>query len=813
MKGFDGSPEPGCATNGTLARELPCGQRPVRGAGRRGAPFRAVNRATWSAVGARLFGRSAAGLAALLAAWLLVLSAMLVPPAQALDIEFTGRVVKRDVLALYDSRYEKEPSDTRIHKFAEMPLNYLGYRVVYRDVNGPMPAASELDRYRGLLTWFVEPLRRPEAIVKWMDQAVGKGLKYVVLGEVAPPDPAALLDPVNRLLARIGLNHSGGYVDLTYKSKVTVKDREIMEFERPVDKALPGFPMLTAIGADTHVHLGIETPAGSGQVAAVVATGPGGGFASQDFTIFYEAATDRVRWTLNPFAFFKRAFGDDRFPIPDPTTLSGRRMYFSHIDGDGWNNVSDIEGHREFQRLSAEVVAREAIIPYPDLPVSVALIAGDIDAELGGNPLGRRIARQLYALRQVELASHTYTHPYTWQFFEGYDRSDELVKVDQYQPPDLSLRERLTRGVMHLAKKEISGYGNDKYVAGTDDLPRTYLKKSFDLNQEISGSLRVVESLSPQGRKARLLQWSGDTMPYAAAIRATRQAGVRNINGGDSRLDQEFPSVAYVPPISRTVGRERQIYSGNSNENTYTNDWTGPYYGFFMLDHTLDNTERPRRLKPFNLYYHMYSGERAASLASIVHFLNRARKSDVIPVPASQYAAAADDFFAAEIEQLDHFTWAVTKRGALQTVRFDNADALVVDLAHSFGVLGSTRHERSLYVSLDSAAERAVVTLIARSLASPVPSVSEPALALRDSRWMVSDLKPESCGLAVTAQGFGSGDMTWTTAPDRMFQVTVERGAVPLLQQLVKADAEGLLTLQLAANAVQPLTIRFACHE
>ena len=151
----------------------------------------------------------------------------------------------------------------------------------------------------------------------------------------------------------------------------------------------------------------------AGRPSVVVATGPGGGFAPHNYTIYYEPNTDRVRWTLNPFTFFTariRRRSGSRFPMP--RRCPGRRIYFSHIDGDGWNNLTEIEGHREAQRVSAEVIAREAIVPYPDLPVTVGLIAGDVDLELGGNPAGRAIARQLYALPQVEVASHTYTHPY-----------------------------------------------------------------------------------------------------------------------------------------------------------------------------------------------------------------------------------------------------------------------------------------------------------------------------------------------------------------------------------------------------------------
>lgn len=742
-------------------------------------------------------------------------------PVDALEIEFSARRVKRDVLALYDSRRETKPHLTRIHKFAEMPLNYLGYRVVYQDVNAALPDPASLSGYRGILSWLVEPLRRPEALVSWLDRATGSGLKLVVLGDLAPPESGWLLPAINRVLARIGLEHTGEYVDLTWRSQVTEQNAEMIGFERPVDKALPGFPVLRIKRSEIEQHLVIESPdaGGTRRGSTVVATSPGGGFAAHNFTVFYEPNTDRVLWTLNPFAFFKKSFGAERFPVPDPTTLDGRRIYFSHIDGDGWNNISEIEGYREAQRLSAEVVAREAIIPYPDLPVTVGVIAGDIELELGGNPLGRAVARQLFDLPQVEVGSHTYSHPYDWQFFEHYDRAAEMAKIEAYQPPDQTARERFTRGVLKLAKKELPADRFDKYVAGTDDLPRTYLRRPFDLDLEVAGALRVSQGLAPAGKPARIYLWSGDTTPFPAAIRAARRAGARNINGGDSRLDREYPSVTYVPPLSRPAGGERQIYAGSSNENTYTNDWTGPYYGFFMLEHTLKNTELPRRLKPFNLYYHMYSGEKASALASILHFLDMARRDPVIPVPASQYAEIADDFFAAQIEQIDLFSWSITGRGALQTVRFDAAAGLDVDIHASQGVLGSNRHAGALYVALDPATPRALVTLKSRVGQAPDGPVPAVAAALVESRWQISDLRRQGCGFTAAGQGFGAGEMVWHVAPGKTFTITAEgRGARKndtqgTWQQTATATAAGKLSVRITASAVQPLSLGFACHD
>ena len=772
-----------------------------------------------TAIAWRALKRSIACLAMLPSTVVATLCAVIVlflaPPARALEIEFSGRKVKRDIIALYDGRRERAPHETRIHKFAEMPLNYLGYRVIYHNVNGRLPDPATLSNAQAVLTWFIEPLSVPEIVVDWLDKITARGTKLVVIGDIVPPDPPFLLPVINRILNRIGLEHTGEFVELTWRAFVVDQNPEVVGFERPVDKALPGFPVLRMKGNEVEPHLLIEAPAAAvgRTTATVVATGRGGGYASHNYAIYYEPNTDRVRWTLNPFTFFKRALGAERLPIPDATTMSGRRIYFSHIDGDGWNNLSEIEGHKSAERLSAEVIAREAIIPYPDLPVTVGLIAGDINPDLGGNPQGRTIASQLFALPHVEVAAHTYTHPYHWQFYETYDREAELAKIKEYRPPDPSLRERFGQFMATLAGKPLRGSRNDLYIGGSAELPRSYMRVPFDLDREIGGALRVAESLAPPGRKAKAYLWSGDTSPFPEAIREVKRNGAFNINGGDSRLDREYPSVAYVPPLSRLVGSERQIYAGNSNENTYTNDWTGPYYGFMMLEHTLANTERPRRLKPFNLYYHMYSGEKPAALAAVKQFLDLARTSPVAPITASRYSQIAEDFFVTEIEQVDLFSWAITERGAMQTVRFDQAGLLSVDMDRSTGVIGSKRDGETLYVTLDPAVKRAIVTLRSREEDARSAASKRFSARLVEARWRLFEFVEDGCSFQTGAEGFGPGEMIWQSKPGQRFEITARRGDQTLETQKGVADADGLLKLRVSTGAIEPLTLRFTCHD
>lgn len=756
-------------------------------------------------------------------------------PAAALEVEVTNKSVRREIIALYDSRHEKKPDQTRIHKFAEMPLNFLGLTVRYVDVNGPLPDPAEVVRARGMMSWLIEPMARPAEYVDWLDRVTEKGVRFALISEIAPPESERMRPAIDRVLGRLGLRPTGDYVNITNRARFAEVDPAMVGFERPLDKAIPDFALMTAAGKEVKVHLAAEVPRRDGKVtAALVTTSPGGGYVSDEFAMFYDGNVDRLRWILNPFLFFKKVFGEDRFPIPDVTTLSGRRIYFSHIDGDGWNNVSEIEGYRQAQVVSAEVIAKEAIEPYSDLPVSIGLVAGDFDASLGGNPAAGAIARRVFALPQVEVASHTYTHPFEWEFFDKYDRQAELERIEKAHRDRNSLWDKVRVVAWKIAGRDPPSDKLNRWIAGSADLPRAYMRLPYDLDKEIKGALAVSEKFAPPGKRAKLMLWSGDTVPGEAAVRATREAGVRNMNGGDTRLDEEYPSVFYVPPIARPVGRERQIYAGNSNENTYTNNWHGPFYGYLNLEKTLVNTEKPRRLKPFNVYYHTYMGEKAASLASLRHFLDLARKSEVVPIAASHYAAIADSFFAATIEQIGLQAWSIANRGELQTVRFDDADSLEVTMSGSVGVLGSRRTNGALYVALDPAVASAVVALQARASASPAvaqtppqpasdpgqpadalepPPPRVPVASLVSSRWVFSGRKLNNCGMEISAYGYGPGQMLWQTAPNKQFAVSASRGATVLWTSIARADAEGALALQVPALAMEPLVLRFECHD
>jgi polysaccharide biosynthesis protein PelA len=726
----------------------------------------------------------------------------------------TDRLVKREILALFDSREDPQQL-SHIHKMAEMPLNHLGYSVVYWDVERGLPDIRSIERYKGVLTWFGRDLAKPELYLPWAAEVVDRGLKLVILGQIGVPLEPRYLENINAILGDIGLKHTGQFVEVPFAAHVIVKDAAMMEFERKLDPVIHGFPLIIAERPDLVSHLTLASSRSArAQSSVLVATSPRGGYIADDFAFAYEAAIDRVSWIINPFNFFHLAFGPERNPIPDVTTLAGLRIYFSHIDGDGWNNVSHIEHFAKTGTLSSEVVVKELIEPYPDLPVSVGLIAGDVDPELGGDPAGRPIARRLFALPHVEVASHTHTHPYNWQYFERYQREDENKLIEGQQRVERRVYDRAIGSIMKLAKKEKPQQIHQRYIAGSAEMPRSYMRRPYELDLEVEGALRAAEQLAPTGKRALLYQWSGDTTPYEAVIRATREAGVRNINGGDSRFDMDYPSVAYVPPIGRPVGAERQIYAVNSNENTYTNDWTGPFYGFRKLEETVRKTGDPRRLKAFNLYYHMYSGEKPAALDAVRQHLITARNGEFIPIAASHYAAIADSFYDVEIRQIGQNQWRIAKRGDLQTLRFDDAAELALDLSTSVGVLGERRHDKTLYVALDPDVEEPVVALGPLKAALFTPQAAENSghnIQLIASRWRISELTRGDCGFKANAEGFGPGKMAWQGMVPGKYTFAAKRSGKTLWELEVVIDHARRMDVTVLSDAINPLTLELAC--
>lgn len=710
-----------------------------------------------------------------------------------------GDPVPRRVLAVHQPL--NEPLRIHpLHKMAEMPLNHLGYTVEYRQVETDLREEDITDpSIVAVVTWFQKgAMANPEEYLRWAMRMVRAGKKLIMLGYpgIRSADgelPARNAELADELFRLIGFRYEGDFTEITFDAEIVHRDSRYFDFERRAGGELPPYEFWETTAQDAEALLTIRVR-GTGRESDLFIVSPRGAMVQGDWrggwVYFEDPVYFRREWYINPFALFRRMLGDEMRPVPDVTTHSGRRMYYSHIDGDGWRNVTLVKPYKKDKAYSSRVVMEEAIKAYPDLPVTVGPIAADLDEDWSGDTQAQVVARELFELPQVEMAHHTFSHPFQWGFFEDYSQNKEASFVRLYNDPSVQ-----AWGV-EVVKGPIAQTVTLKEAYNQ---PRGFGSFPFEMEREFGGAADVVDQYAPPGKKVEMVLWSGDTAPTERMIRASRDAGLLNLNGGDSRLDPEFPSVSYVPPVGFKAGTQQQVYASNSNENTYTDLWSGRFFGFRDLVHTLRNTEYPRRLKPINIYYHMYSGERTNALNGLLANLDYVRSQKVTPVKASHYARIGEGFFSTNFRRTGAHSWTIHDRGALQTIRFDDPDGLVPDMAASTGVLGFNLHLGNLYVALDPATETPEIVLVNSSRS---PQVAY----LKETRWQLRSLQRTGAVLTFTAEGFGDGEMTWggVSGGDWTARVLMSDGTS--VEQTVAAG-NGEIAFSLPVDAIRPLTV------
>jgi hypothetical protein len=721
------------------------------------------------------------------------------------------RRVPRTILALYDSTYEREVADSPIHQIVEMPLNHLGLVVRYYDINQGLPRAHDMQDVRGVLTWFqsnamVDPL----GYLAWANSLIDSGTKFVIIGELsASRDFKNNITPVsalNRFWARLGIRSEEEWTRITYDLSIIRRDSSMIGFERPLEGVLPQFAQMKKVDPNAISYLTVRKGSDPRADSDLVVTNRNGGYIAGSYAHHYSEDLTQRQWYVNPFEFFKVAFDTGDLPKPDTTTLMGRRIFYSHVDGDGWRNLTEVTGYRSKRALSAEVILNEVIRAFPDLPFTVAPIAADLDPVWYGTPSSLEVAKRILALPNVEAGTHTYSHPLDWKALVTETGTGSvsrgLLTMGLEILPSSVLK--LLSGLLDPSGK-VAGESRSKVHAnGPYEKARTYDLHPFDLDNEIRGSAAFITRLLPPGKRVEIVQWSGDTTPFDAVVAASRAAGFRNINGGETRFDEERLSYGWVSPVGRQVGGTWQIYASNSNENNYTELWTDRFFGFRYLTKTINNTEAPRRVKPINVYFHMYSGEKLSSLRALVENLRYASSLEVCPITAGQYAAVADGFYSASMEALGSHIWRISNRGELQTIRFDDASRWGVDFTNSTGVVGQRHEQDQLYVALDAADPEPVIALRLGA------ATQRPFLV--QSRWRVSNVHSGPAEFSFTAAGYGTGGMQWKLPSAGHVTVKASNHLGRQWQKQAVTDSTGLLELQIPLDGQGPVLITISAH-
>lgn len=521
-------------------------------------------------------------------------------------------VIPRDVLMVFDSRETGPVEEAEVHTLLATPLEYLGYVPVYHDIaKQPLPALTLRGSYAGIVIWNRGNLNTPN-YADWLNKQFNDGTPVALLGSPGTEVTAELAQTLGIAV----VNH------INRHSLVHVHSDALVNFEAGVPTRIGevSLPLINRSRSNT-THLSFADNKGI-EIDTVI-TGPWGGLVLHP-TIIEQTVDGYYRWIIDPFAFLKQSLKLIDAPMPDITTENGNRLWFAHIDGDALPSWAELPG----KRLGAQVIRDEILNQYK-LPHSISVV----EAELNGLPQFRdrrklmvKTAREIFAMDSVEIASHTYSHPFRWR------RIQPGMKSGRFNLPVKDYR--------------------------------------YNLDREIAGSINYINSeLAPPGKKAKVLFWSGDAVPTADALDSMARHGLLNLNGGNTTITKARPTVALVSPNVREVDGRLQVYAPIMNENVYTNEWTGPFDGFRRVIETLEMTDQPRRLKPANIYYHFYAGTKMASLRSLNEIYDWTLEQEIHPVHASEYIVKVPHFRTAGVARHLDGRWKVSGLGPIRSLR------------------------------------------------------------------------------------------------------------------------------------------------
>ena len=526
-------------------------------------------------------------------------------------------------------------------RIGSLPLNYLGYAPEFVDIDH-LPQAILVGRYAGVVVWLDDHVAPAEQskLSEWLMPQVRDKLPLAL---VKAPD-FLLQGDIGKLL---GIRW-GNSDNIGNPMPKIVQQSPIMGFETQVRADLAAFMAISP--ADGEPLLTIQR--GEHKEVGAAFT-PWGGYVLDSFFAIVLPGQNGDRWVIDPFAFFKKALRLPDMPVPDVTTETGRRMLMIHMDGDGFVSRSELPGNP----FAGEVVLQRVAKKYP-LPMTLSVI----EAELSPTGLypslskeAEKIAREIYKLPNVAMASHSYSHPFVWRKAStSDDTSGYNLRLPGYQ---------------------------------------------FNLEREVTGSIRYIETrLAPPGKKVEAFLWTGDCIPGNDAVQAVKNAGVINMNGGDSVATRSNPSLTQIEGFGVPRASGMHVYAPNQNENVYTNNWTGPFYGFDRVIETFELTETPRRLKPINIYFHTYITTKAGGMRSLDKVFDYALAQETTPVQIADYARKVEDFQNLSIAKTAS-GWRIRGTGHLRTLRIPNRLGQP-QLAASEAVAGFSEGKEESYVHL-----------------------------------------------------------------------------------------------------------------
>ena len=546
--------------------------------------------------------------------------------------------LKREILTLV-SPQGRSIHILPAHQIGAVPLEYQGYIQSLYDVSQGLPDPDHLTQYAGVVIWLDRDYKYPDKLISWITEVQKHNIYTAFAGSFGISDTL--------FLQQLGIDAYDGEEGVTKKP---IYQDPMMNFE--INAAIPNDTLYFTAPKNSKELFSYQDT--NGEKSTTAAITPWGGYALYDS--FIAEIGDENLWVINPFEYFREALRLKPLPVPDPTSENGSRLFFSHVDGDGYISYAEFDP----EKLAGEVIYEEIFKKF-DVPHSASVIGAEVMPNGLYPELSKRCIeglKKIYALPNVEPATHTFTHTFFW----GKIKNGNL-------PPKYRLA------------------------------PKGY---EYNLTYEIKGMLDYINNnlLKPHAeKKATTVFWSGDCAPRLNALSLVYKYHILNLNGGDTTINNSEPWLTLVAPLGIARGEYYQIYAGEQNENVFTHDWLGPFWGFKKVIQTFKLTDKPRRLKPIDIYYHFYSGSKKASLNALRYVFNWVLKQpDIMPIFTSSYIPKAMDYYSVSLAN-EEDEWFVCGMRDLKNLRLETKKQHI-DYKHSPSIVGEKEINNRTYLAL-----------------------------------------------------------------------------------------------------------------
>lgn len=408
--------------------------------------------------------------------------------------------VSRRVLVLHgwDEKHVGEKSaaaeSTTTSRLLRQSLEWLGCKLDFRAATGTSFLPADHDFAAVILdSSLVLNAEQQSTLAAWLPSLRARKIPLLLTG-------MPWTDAAARQLAmqHLSLGGSARPAARLVKTNVVAMDSSLLRVNTKITSHSLGFLDLEA-PAGSHIVLGLHGQDAMGSQhhfdQAFLTTWGGA---------WIDPAAQASTSQLDLPAFLTQWLGTDHtLPVPDTTTRTGRRVFYSHIDSTGFSTPSTLPGFP----LCAEVM-RDRILVRNLLPVTVSVCEAEMRAWLPGQKTGEaarleHVARSIFEMLQVQAASNSFSRPTQWT--AGTDISSKLND-----------RAKTTR---------------------------------HDMEREIAGSMSYIHRrLLPLGKSVNLMLWPANTTPSSEALSYCHAMRVESL-----------PTTSKIDPISSPSGSRNSI--------------------------------------------------------------------------------------------------------------------------------------------------------------------------------------------------------------------------------------------------------------